>query len=402
MSKVVVTGLGLVLANGIGVKNAWEALIHGKDGSGDVTSFDTSQYKIHRACEVKDFKTDVIFENETPANTIHKYTYSAAREALRDSGLHDIANYNCERFGIAIGTLAGELPPFEYLLRNSPEDKANGFDMNIALTYPPSSITSLLSEDFGFEGPTMVSLNACSSGNHAIAWAHDLLLNGKVDVMLVGGGELIPQTEFTHFHNLKALAPEKCQPFDRERKGLIIGEGAGIMVIETLDFAKKRGAGIYAELRSSGMSCDGHHMTAPHPEGAGAIRAMLEALSGARLSYKDIDYISAHGTGTPLNDRMETMAIKSVFKERAKKIPASSIKSMIGHTMGAASAIESVVSCLSIRNNIIPPTINYETPDPECDLDYVPNEGRELKVNCVLNNSFAFGGNNVTNIFSRF
>jgi 3-oxoacyl-[acyl-carrier-protein] synthase II len=400
MSKVVVTGLGLVLANGIGVKGAWEALIHGKDGSGDITSFDTSQYKIHRACEVKGFKIDATFENETPANTIHKYTYSAAKEALEDSGLHDIAKYNCERFGIAIGTLAGELPPFEYLLRNSPEDKANGFDMNVALTYPPSSITSLLSEDFGFEGPNMVSLNACSSGNHAIAWAYDLLLNGKVDVMLVGGGELIPQTEFTHFHNLKALTPEKCRPFDRERKGLIIGEGAGIMVIENIDFAKKRGASIYAELKSYGMSCDGYHMTAPHPEGSGASRAMLDALSGAQLSYKDIDYVSAHGTGTLLNDRMETMAIKSVFKERAKKIPASSIKSMIGHTMGAASAIESVVSCLSITNNIIPPTINYETPDPECDLDYVPNEGRELKVNCVLNNSFAFGGNNVTNIFS--
>ncbi|GJQ59221.1 MAG: 3-oxoacyl-[acyl-carrier-protein] synthase 2 [Candidatus Scalindua sp.] len=401
MSKVVVTGLGLVLANGIGVKDAWEALIQGKDGSGEVTSFDTSPYKIHRACEVKDFKIDTTFENETPAHTIHKYAYSAAKEALEDSGLHNVAKYDCERFGIAIGTLAGELPPFEYLLRNSPDEKANGFDMNVALTYPPSSITSLLSEDFGFEGPNMVSLNACSSGNHAIAWAYDLLLNGKVDVMLVGGGELIPQTEFTHFHNLKALTPEKCRPFDKERKGLIIGEGAGIMVIENLDFAKKRGANIYAELKSYGMSCDGHHMTAPHPEGAGAIRSMMDALSVAQLSYKDIDYVNAHGTGTPLNDRMETMAIKSVFKERAKQIPVSSIKSMIGHTMGAASAIESVTSCLSIKNNIVPPTINYETPDPECDLDYVPNEGRELRVNCVLNNSFAFGGNNVTNIFSR-
>ena len=401
MSRVVITGLGLVIANGIGVKDAWNALVHGKDGTGDVTSFDTSQYKIHRACEVKNFKIDTVFKNETTANTIHKYTYSAAKEALEDSGLHDRARYNYERFGIAIGTLAGELPPFEYLLRNSPEEKSNGFDMNVVLTYPPSSITTLLSEDFGFEGPNMVSLNACSSGNHAIAWAYDLLRDGTVDVMLVGGGELIPQTEFTHFHNLKALAPEKCQPFDRDRKGLIIGEGAGIMVMETLDFAKKRGACIYAELKSNGMSCDGHHMTAPHPEGAGAIKSMLDALTEAKLSYKDIDYINAHGTGTPLNDRMETLAIKSVFKERAKDIPVSSIKSMIGHTMGAASAIESVVSCLSIKNNVIPPTIHYETPDPECDLDYVPNEGRERKVNCVLNNSFAFGGNNVTNIFSR-
>ena len=401
MPRIVITGLGLVIANGIGVKNAWDALINGKDGTAELTSFDTSQYKVHRACEVKDFKLDTVFENETTANTIHKYAYTAAKEALKDSGLSDITGYDRERFGIAVGTLAGELPPFEYLLRKAPEDKANGFDMGVALTYPPSSITTLLSEDFGFEGPNIVSLNACSSGNHAIAWAFDLLYEGKVDVMMVGGGELIPQTEFTHFHNLKALAPEKCQPFDRDRKGLVIGEGAGIMVMETLDFASKRNANIYAELKGYGMSCDGHHMTAPHPEGAGAIKAMSNALSMAKMSYENVDYINAHGTGTPLNDVMETLAIKSVFKERAKGIPVSSIKSMIGHTMGAASAIESVVSCLAIKNNAIPPTIHYKTPDPQCDLDYVPNEGREQKVDCVINNSFAFGGNNVTNIFSR-
>ncbi len=401
MPKVVVTGLGLVIANGIGVENAWSALLNGKDGAAELQSFDTSQYKVHRACEVKDFKLDASFQNETTANTIHKYTYTAAKEALVDSGLSDISGYDREKFGIAIGTLAGELPPFEYLLRNAPEDKANGFDMGVALTYPPSSITTLLSEDFGFEGPNMVSLNACSSGNHAIAWALDLLYEGKVDIMLVGGGELIPQTEFTHFHNLKALAPEICQPFDKERKGLVIGEGAGIMVLETLESAHKRGVEIYAELKGYGMSCDGHHMTAPHPEGAGAIMSMTNALAMAKMTYENVDYINAHGTGTPLNDRMETMAIKAVFKERAKRTPVSSIKSMIGHTMGAASAIESVISCLAIKNNAIPPTINYKTPDPECDLDYVPNEGRETRINCVLNNSFAFGGNNVTNIFSR-
>lgn len=401
MPRIVITGLGLIIANGIGVKNAWDALMNGKDGTAELKSFDTSQYKVHRACEVKDFKPDTVFENETTANTIHKYTYTAAKEALKDSGLSDITGYDRERFGIAVGTLAGELPPFEYLLRKAPGDKANGFDMGVALTYPPSSITTLLSEDFGFEGPNMVSLNACSSGNHAIAWAFDLLYEGKVDVILVGGGELIPQTEFTHFHNLKALAPEKCQPFDRDRRGLVIGEGAGIMVMETLDFASKRNAEVYAELKGYGMSCDGHHMTAPHPEGAGAIKAMSNALSSAKISYEDVDYINAHGTGTPLNDIMETLAIKSVFKEHAKGIPVSSIKSMIGHTMGAASAIESVVSCLAIKNSAIPPTIHYETPDPECDLDYVPNEGREINVNCVLNNSFAFGGNNVTNIFCR-
>ena len=219
--------------------------------------------------------------------------------------------------------------------------------------------------------------------------------------MVVGGSDVVPQTEFTHFHNLKALAPEKCQPFDKNRQGLVVGAGAGVLILESLEMASKREAKTYAEIKGYGLSSDGYHMTAPHPSGEGAARAMELSLLSARLSYKDVDYISAHGTGTPLNDKMETLALQTVFQERAQHLPCSSVKSMIGHTMGAASAIESIVCCLVIKEGVIPPTINFETKDPECNIDCVPNQAREYKANYTLNNSFAFGGNNASIIFGR-
>ena len=411
--RIVITGLGLVTPVGIGVKESWDSMLNGKDGATEVTYFDTSKYRVHRACQVRSLESYKARTNEfvhatqfprnnIKRNTIYKYTYLAAKEALEDSGIPvSGGNINRERFGIAVGTLAAELPVFEDLLRVNHQNKADGFDTGVAAIYPPSSITSSLAEDFGIEGPRLIMINACSSGNHAIAWGYDLIQTGKADIVLVGGGELIPQTEFTHFHNLKSLAPERCQPFDKNRQGLMIGEGSGMMVMESMEFASRRGANIYAELMGYGMSSDGYHMTAPHPDGEGAIRAANLALTASGLSYKDIDYINAHGTGTPLNDKMETLAVKTVFKERAKEIPCSSIKSMIGHTMGAASAIESVACCLTIRDGVVPPTINYETPDPECDIDCVPNKARELKVKYVMNNSFAFGGNNVAIIFGK-
>ncbi|MBM4055605.1 MAG: beta-ketoacyl-[acyl-carrier-protein] synthase family protein [Planctomycetes bacterium] len=401
MAKVVITGLGLVTPVGTGLKKSWESFIQGRDGANEMKSFDTSLYKVHRSCEVKDFQLDVELENQIIENTIHKYVYYAAREAMRESGLMDDRNSDRERFGIAIGTLAAELTPFERLLRKDTSLKNNGFDKIVAAVYPPNSITSILAKYFNFEGPAMISLNACSSGNHAIAWAYDRLMDNKLDVAMVGGGDMIPQTEFTHFHNLKALAPDKCQPFDKNRKGLMIGEGAGILIMERYEYAKKRGATIIAEMAGYGLSCDGFHMTAPHPEGDGAVKCMSDALKMAKINPLDIGYINAHGTGTPHNDKTETAAIKRVFGGRAYKIPCSSTKSMIGHLMGAASAVESVICCLVLRHGIIPPTINYETPDPECDLDIVPNVAREVKVSRIVNNSFAFGGNNATTIFSK-
>lgn len=401
MTKVVITGLGLVTPVGTGLKKSWESFAQGRDGACEMKSFDTSLYKVHRSCEVKDFFLDVELENQISENTLHKYVYYAAREALLESGLHGDKKSGRERFGIAIGTLAAELTPFERLLRKNTSLKNNGFDHKVAAVYPPNSITKMLANYFNFEGQSMISLNARSSGNHAIAWAYDRLIDNKLDVVMVGGADMIPQTEFTHFHNLKALTPDKCQPFDKNRKGLMIGEGAGILIMERYEYAKNRGAAIIAEMAGYGLSCDGFHMTAPHPEGDGAVKSMSDALKMAKMNPADIGYINAHGTGTPHNDRTETIAIKRVFGEHAYKIPCSSTKSMIGHLMGAASAVESVICCLVLRHGIIPPTINYETPDPECNLDVTPNNAREANVSCIVNNSFAFGGNNATTIFRR-
>jgi 3-oxoacyl-[acyl-carrier-protein] synthase II len=400
MRRVVVTGLGLVTSVGANVRESWDALLGGKDGTGEITSFDTSMYKVHRACEVKKLNS-----NCHPAGknryTVYECLYASTKEALGDSGLIGYKDLDPERIGISVGTLAGELTIFESELRDHPQRKSDGFSMDVVLSYPPMTLSTQLAEQFGIEGPNIILINACSSGNHALCWAFDILQEGKVDIMVVGGSDVVPQTEFTHFHNLKALAPERCQPFDKNRQGLVVGAGAGVLILETLESAKRRGANIYAEMKGYGLSSDGYHMTAPHPQGEGAIRAMTLALASSELSYRDIDYISAHGTGTPLNDKMETLALKTVFQDKAQDIPCSSVKSMIGHTMGAASAIESVVCCLVIKKGAIPPTINYETKDPECDIDCVPNQARELEVDFALNNSFAFGGNNASIIFGR-
>lgn len=400
MPKVVVTGLGLVTAIGSNVEESWGAMLNAQDGTTEITSFDTSRYKVHRACELKSLNSNNDRGTKN-RHTVYDCLYAATKEALQDSGILDYRGLERNKIGISVGTLAGELSAFEHRLRDHPDSKASGFSMDVVLSYPPMTLSTQLAEDFQIEGPNVILINACSSGNHAMCWAFDMLQDQKVSAMIVGGSDVVPQTEFTHFHNLKALAPEKCQPFDKNRQGLVVGAGAGVLILETLEHAKKRGANTYAEIKGYGLSSDGFHMTAPHPKGEGAIRAMEIALDNSKLSYKDINYISAHGTGTPLNDKMETLALKAVFKERAQDTPCSSVKSMIGHTMGAASAIESVVCCLSIRTGKIPPTINYETKDPECDLDCVPNEARSKEVKFALNNSFAFGGNNASIVFGR-
>ena len=400
MRRVVVTGIGLVTALGATVKETWEAMLAGKDGIAEITSFDTSRYKVHRACEVKKLNFNGHTITKKPF-TVYDCLLASAREAMEDSGLDGYEPLRRDRVGVSIGTLAGELSLFERRLRNHHLNKADGFDMEVALSYPPMTLSTQLAEEFHMEGPNVILINACSSGNHAICWAFDAIREGKVDAMIVGGSDAMPQTEFTHFHNLKSLAPERCQPFDKNRQGLVVGAGAGVLILESMELAHGRDARIYAEVKGYGLSSDGYHMTAPHPSGEGPVRAMEVALASARLSYKDIDYISAHGTGTPLNDKMETLALQTVFKEMAQDIPCSSVKSMIGHTMGAASAIESIVCCMAIKEGVIPPTINYETKDPECDLDCVPNQARECKTNYALNNSFAFGGNNASVVFGR-
>ncbi len=400
MRRVVVTGIGLVTALGANVRESWKTMLAGKNGISEITTFDTSRYKVHKACEVRKLNSNGHIITKK-SYTVYECLLAAAREAFEDSGLDDYKPLNRERAGVSVGTLAGELSLFEERIRNHHNQKADGFDLEVAHSYPPVTLSTKLAEEFHLEGPSVILINACSSGNHAICWAFDAIQEGRVDAVVVGGSDVVPQTEFTHFHNLKALAPERCQPFDKNRQGLVIGAGAGVLILEDLELAHKRDSKIYAEVKGYGLSSDGYHMTAPHPTGEGAVRAMELALASAQVSPGDINYISAHGTGTPLNDKMETMALKTIFRERAHTIPCSSVKSMIGHTMGAASAIESIVCCLVLNEGIAPPTINYETQDPECNIDCVPNEARECKADYALNNSFAFGGNNVGIIFGK-
>jgi 3-oxoacyl-[acyl-carrier-protein] synthase II len=251
-------------------------------------------------------------------------------------------------------------------------------------------------------GPCMMIPTACAAGNYAIGYGFDLLRTGRADVVVAGGADAFSRITYMGFARLGAIAPERCQPFDKNRKGMVPGEGAAILVLESIDAAIARGATVYAEVLGYGVSCDSHHMTAAHPQGDGAIRAMEGAMREAGVGIEDIDYISAHGTGTPTNDRVETIAARTLFAGRAMSVPMSSIKSMMGHTMGAASAIEASACSLALQTGWIPPTINYETPDPECDLDYVPNQARKTDPRVILNNAYAFGGNNASLCLRRY
>ncbi len=260
--------------------------------------------------------------------------------------------------------------------------------------HPAWNIPASVGHWFGLAGPNVIIPNACAAGNFSIGYATDLIRSGRADAMLAGGADPFSRVAFTGFARLGSVAPEQCQPFDRHRRGILVGEGAGILLLERKSFAVARGAVIYAEVLGYGLSSDAHHMTTPDETGAGIARAMREALHDAGLATGDVDYISAHGTGTPINDVVETRAVKQVFGARAEQVPMSSIKSMLGHTMGAASAIEAIACALTVKEGVVPPTMNYQTPDPECDLDYVPNARRDVRPSVALNNALAFGGVN--------
>jgi 3-oxoacyl-[acyl-carrier-protein] synthase II len=262
-------------------------------------------------------------------------------------------------------------------------------------------IAAHIAREFRFAGVNIMIPTACAAGNYAIAHAFDVLRAGRAGLMLAGGSDSFSRITYTGFAQLGAIAPEVCQPFDRNRKGMIPGEGAGVIVLEPLAAAKRRGARIYAEISGYGLSCDAHHMTAAHPNGEGAVRAMQQALEQSGTGPEEVSYISAHGTGTLTNDRLETLAVKRLFRDAAYRIPISSIKSMLGHTMGAASAIEAAVCALAVFNDRIPPTVNLKNPDPECDLDYVPNCAREHTVRVAMNNAYAFGGNNASLVLRK-
>ncbi len=399
--KIVVTGIGIVSSIGTGRESFWNNMLDGRSGISPVTSFDTSNYTCYLGGEIKDFQADkhVLHIDPSTIGRTSQMSIAAARLAVNDAKL-DLNTMNLERVGVSMGTTsgeAGEIERFDDRLMDGSLDRIGKEFINL---YPCHVIPANVAKEFGFAGLNTMIPTACAAGGYAISHAFDVLRSGRTDIMFAGGADSFSRITYSGFTKLGVVASEKCQPFDKNRKGMIPGEGVAILVLEPLSSARKRKANIYAEISGYGLSCDAYHITSPHPEGDGAARAMNKALKNAGIGAKEIHYVSAHGTGTLTNDICETIAVKHVFGEYAPRIPMSSIKSMIGHTMGAASAIEAAVCCLAISTNRIPPTINYEEPDPECDLDVVPNEARDHNVDIAISNSFAFGGNNSSLIFN--
>lgn len=397
-SRIVITGLGVISSIGIGKDEFWKNLIAGKSGISEVQFFDTSNMDRHFAGEVHDFRPEDFIEpgKAKKMGRAPQLAVAAAKLALEDSRIH----LDSKKTGIAIGTTMGQSREVEIINKAWVEDGEDKVNTDLIPILPGNVISSYVSREFGIAGENTMIPTACASGNYAIGHAFDLLRMGKVDIMLAGGVDAFSKVAFTGFARLFAMSKGVCRPFDKTRDGMLVGEGAAMLVLERLEDVEERGAKIYAEVLGYGLSCDAHHVTQPHVDGVKS--CMIKAMKEAGINREDVNYICAHGTGTPANDKVESMAIHEVFNSRAKQIPVSSIKSMLGHTMGTASAIEAIACCLALKNGIIPPTINYETPDPDCDIDCVPNVARKADLNVVLNNSYAFGGNNACLMLRKF
>ncbi|MBM3251428.1 MAG: beta-ketoacyl-ACP synthase II [Candidatus Omnitrophica bacterium] len=408
--RIVVTGLGIISPVGNNVNDFWQALLEGKSGVGPTTQFDVSDFDSRIAGEVKGFDPLAHFNSKETRrmDKFVQYAVVAAREAAKDAGL-DFEKLDRNRLGVLVGSGIGSLhtveKEYENFLKYGPK-KFSPFMIPLLIV---NEAAGHISMDLKAKGPNSCVATACASGSHAIGDAFRILQHGDADIMFCGGTEsCITPLGLGGFCALKALStrndqPQKAsRPFDRERDGFVMAEGAGIVVLEELEHAKKRKARIYAECVGYGLSADAYHITAPDPDGDGASRAMNMALSDAGVNPEEVGYINAHGTSTQLNDKVETMAIKKSFGAHAKKLAVSSIKSMTGHLLGAAGGVEFVTCVLAIRDNVLPPTINYEHPDPECDLDYVPNKARKTKVDVVMSNSLGFGGHNATLLVRKF
>jgi len=404
--RVVITGLGVVTPVGVGRGPFWAAILSGRHGFAPVRSFDTSALPVHLGAEVgEDFRPEEYVRTLDPGEVgrASQLAIAAARLALEDAGIG--AELPPDRCGVAMGTTSGEPLEVERFDDLVVGDGLARLGPEFIRRYPCHVIAGHVAAELGFGGPNAMIPTACAAGNYAIARAHDLLRLGRADLMLAGGADAFSRITYHGFARLGAIAPELCRPFDRDRRGMIPGEGAAVLVLEPRDAALARGARIYAEVAGYGLSCDAHHMTAAHPEGRGAARAMARALADAGVAPAEVSYVSAHGTGTPTNDRLEVLAFRRVFGEAAPRVPISSIKSMIGHTMGAASAIEAAACALAVHTDRIPPTAHFAAPDPEPDgaagLDFVPNEARDHPVAVAMNNAYAFGGNNASVLFRK-
>lgn len=408
--KVVITGMGAVTPIGLDLASFWKSIVEGRGGIGPVTRFPIDEHSVKFAAELKDFDATVYMDaKEVKRNDpfVH-YAMAASKQAVADAGL-EIDKLDATRFGVIIGSGIGGITTFEtqhsILVEKGPA-RVSPFFVPMMIIDMASGRVSM---EFGAKGSNYATVSACSSGAHAIGESFRLLRDGELDVVVAGGAEApITQMSLAGFANMKALSARNddpahaSRPFDRDRDGFVMGEGAGVVILETLEHARSRGAKILAEMIGYGSTADAYHITAPAPGGEGAARAMVLALKSAGLAPEDVDYINAHGTSTPLNDKFETMAIHTVFGDHARKLCVSSTKSMTGHLLGAAGGVELIACVLAINEDLIPPTINYENPDPECDLDYVPNQPRRREVNVALSNSLGFGGHNVTLAIRKF
>jgi len=408
--RVVITGIGMVSPLGIGNAENWNALLEGRSGIARITRFDPAEYPVQFAGEVKNFHpSDFVPPKEVRKMDLFiHYAIAASEFAMQDSGLK-INSSNAENIGVYIGSGIGGFGFIEraamLLLEGGPR--------KISPVFIPGLIINLASGQvsirFGAKGPNSATSTACSTGTHAIGDSFRIIAHGDADAMIAGGTEgSITRLAVAAFSAMRALStrnaePERAsRPFDRERDGFVMSEGSGIVILESLEHATKRNARIYAEVTGYGMSSDAHHITAPPENADGAVRVMERALKDAKIERSEVDYINAHGTSTPFNDRLETLAIKRVFGEHAKKLAVSSTKSMTGHLLGAAGGLETAITALSIFHQRVAPTINLDYPDPDCDLDYVPHKSRSLTIRHALSNSFAFGGSNAALVFRRY
>ncbi|MGO8989316.1 MAG: beta-ketoacyl-ACP synthase II [bacterium] len=408
--RVVVTGIGLVIPIGIGVETAWKNVCEGKSGIGPLTRFDSNGFETKIAGEVRNFNPELYIDKKEIKKMdlfIH-YAIAATKEALGDARLA-ITPENSEQIGVIVGTGLGGLPSIEkyhkVLMEKGPS-RITPFFIPMLIANLASGQIAIL---FGPKGPNTCVVTACATGAHCIGDAFRAIVYGDAEAMIAGGTEAnITPLTVGGFNAMKALStrndePQKAsRPFEKNRDGFVIAEGAGILVLEELQFALNRKAKIYAELVGYGYTGDAYHITAPSPDGDGAVRCMKMAIKDAGLKPEDVDYINAHGTSTPLNDLTETIAIKKVFGDHAKKVPVSATKSMTGHLLGAAGSTEAIFTILSIRDGIMPPTLNHEEPDPQCDLDYVPNVARRKPLRIAMSNAFGFGGTNAALVFKKF
>ena len=408
--RVVVTGIGLVSALGIGTSETWAALLAGQSGVTRITKFDISGYATQIAAEVKGFDPLAFLEKKDikKMDLFIQYAIAAAQFAMDDSKLEITAD-NAPNIGVFIGSGIGGFITIE----REHEALLNGGPRKVSPFFIPSAIINLaagqVSIRFGAKGPNSATCTACSASAHAIGDAYEIIKRCDADAMIAGGSEAaICPMSVAGFGQLRALStrnddpPRACRPFDKNRDGFIIGEGAGVIVLEELEHAKRRGAPIYAEIVGYGMSSDAYHMTAPSEDGDGARRAMAMAIRKANIAPDDVDYINAHGTSTPYNDRIETHAIHNCFGDHAGKLAISSTKSMTGHLLGGAGGLEAGITALAVHQQVVPPTINLDDPDPDCDLDYVPHQKRKMPIRYALSNSFGFGGTNATLLFKKF